>query len=447
MPMAVAGPHRPGQHLIQLIGRIQSQTRDGGVGPGEHGPQQRPVMFDEPQNRVPAEKIGGVSHDANQLITTLGQGEGEIKLDRSRLDVEITPIQTGQGRQLIEGVLENEEGLNQGVAGQIPGRLHGVDHRVERDFLVGERLEGGLAQLIQEGRKRWIIRKIGPDDQGVDEKADKRLQLGMVPVGDRHAHCQIILPRVSVQQGLKRRQGNHEERRLLLSRQTAQPRSEFGVQREWDVLPEIGLNGGTGMVGGEIEGGRQSLKLLSPIGQMRIQRALLQPITLPGGKVGILDAQLGNNGRFGGLFRPIECGQFPQHHAQRPAVCDDVMEGECQDMMFIGQAIALDSQQGRSIQPEGLPGQDFGKSPGFLRAARLVKRDAHSQFREDAGDRAFLRQGEDGAQALMAGDNAVERCFQRGQIQQPVQLQGDGDVVEAAVGFELLEKPEALLGE
>ena len=93
-----------------------------------------------------------------------------------------------------------------------------------------------------------------------------------------------------------------------------------------------------------------------------------------------------------------------------------------------------------------MAGQEFGQGTGFVQALSFVKGDGDLQFGEDAGDGLVAFQGEDGAQAFVTGDNAVEGPFQRGQVQGAAHVQGQGDIVEAAVGIELLQEPEALLG-
>ena len=114
--------------------------------------------------------------------------------------------------------------------------------------------------------------------------------------------------------------------------------------------------------------------------------------------------------------------------------------------MLLVQTITLRPQQRRPRETEGLSGQEFGEGAGRVQILRLIQRDVDPQFGEDAGDGPVILQGEYSAQALVAGDNVVERRFQSGQIQRPAQLQSNGDIVKTAVWLQLLEEPETLLG-
>ena len=56
-------------------------------------------------------------------------------------------------------------------------------------------------------------------------------------------------------------------------------------------------------------------------------------------------------------------------------------------------------------------------------------------------------ESEDGAQHLVALDDGVERLLEHVQVERAAVPERDLDVVERVAGAELLQEPEALLGE
>ena len=323
----------PCQHLGQFAVGVHGQAGDGNVGPGDDGLQQRPVVFDEALDGGFVEDVSGVAHDAHESVVGLGQGKGEIEFDRARFDIEIAPIEPLQGGDGVECVLEDEQSLNQRVAGEVTGGLEGFDHVIEGDLLMGEGFEDGLAGAPKKGCESGIVGEVGPHDQGVDKEADKGFQLGMVAVGAGDAHSQIVLHRVAMDEGLERGQGDHEQGGVVGLGEPLQAFGQGRVEVEGDVVAAEALEGRAGKVGGEVGSGRKPAQAISPIRQVGFQTSFLPTSLLPCCEIRILDGQFGQLGIVAREFGPIEFGQFPDHHAQGPAIGDDVVQGESEDVV------------------------------------------------------------------------------------------------------------------
>ena len=223
-------------------------------------------MLDETTDGRRAENVGSVTENARDFIIHLGQRKRQIELDRARFNIEIAPVQTGQGRQAIERILEDKQGLDQWIAGQITGRAQRLDDFVERCILMGEGLQRRLPGAVNKRGNGGIIRKISPHDQGVHEEADEGLKLWMIAVGDGGPHGQIILPGIAMEQRLERGQRHHEQRRIMLAGQTTQARGQVCIQCKGDVIPAVGLDERASIVGWDIERRRQPRQPFPPIG-------------------------------------------------------------------------------------------------------------------------------------------------------------------------------------
>src|SRR2546423_248962 len=90
-------------------------------------------------------------------------------------------------------VLQLEGDLKERVATEIARRLELLDQPLEGQVLVRVRCECRLAHARQQLAIRWIVRKIGAEDQRIDEKSDKPFQLGARATSNRHADSEVVL--------------------------------------------------------------------------------------------------------------------------------------------------------------------------------------------------------------------------------------------------------------
>ena len=175
---------------------------------------------------------------------------------------------------------------------------------------------------------------------------------------------------------------------------------------------------------------------------MRLERVRPEALLLPGRVIGILDGEIGQ----AGVGIEIKGLKLLQKHIHRPAVSDDVVQDDGQEVIVFAQLPGGETDQRPAGQVEGRPGQISGLSQCVVQPNRVAGFQADMQLGQDALAGLAVTIFEDGAQAGVAGDDAIERGFQTNAIQQPAQAHRGGDVIDGGIGIELMEKPEALLG-
>ncbi|CAM3772964.1 hypothetical protein COSO111634_25170 [Corallococcus soli] len=215
----------------------------------------------------------------------------------------------------------------------------------------------------------------------------------------------------------------------------------------------VGLDCGTGPVGGQLQHLGRVRELLTPVGELRFERLTLEPLALPGREVRVLQGQLGQRG--GQALREglVEGGHFAHQHAHGPAVGDDVVQVEHQHVLPFIELQQQRTQHGAVSQREGLADLGLDESAGFSLA--LVERQGtqvHALQGKGRGRRdhlegvaGFSREG--GAQHFVTAHEFREAARQGGRVQRAFQAQRRGHVVQRAVGDELIQEPQALLRE
>ena len=176
------------------------------------------------------------------------------------------------------------------VAGATP-RCELGDQFLERQLLVGVGVERRLAQLAEKVSEVVALREVTADHQGVDEKADQRLDLVPRTAGDRATHHHVALATQAVQKGQETRQERHVEGRTALSGQ--------GIQRFDQALRRLHPQPPAGLrshrrpraVARQVDHLGDTAQLLAPIVQLAFDFALGKPTPLPGRVIGVLDRQ------------------------------------------------------------------------------------------------------------------------------------------------------------
>ena len=198
---------------------------------------------------------------------------------------------------------------------------------------------------------------------------------------------------------------------------------------------------------------RHARKLPDPVVPQPIELLALQPLPLPGGKIGVLDRQLGQRRRPPRLERRIQHLQFPQQHGHRPAVIDHVVRADHRHMVVVREPEHRDPDQRAGLQVERPP-HLFGDplaQPGFAllrgQAAQIDPRKRARRSGLDYLDRAAVHVREPGPQGLVAAEDLVEGPFDDGDVQPALDPQGGIDGVRRPAALQLVEEPERFLGE
>jgi len=164
---------------------------------------------------------------------------------------------------------------------------------------------------------------------------------------------------------------------------------------------------------------------------MRIERFAGQPAALPAGVVGVLDRQLGQRRRPAGGEGRIERRQLAQADSHRPAIGDDVMQREHQQVVRLpterrsgrGQSQQRRTHQrsgGEVERPAGQPGAD---GAGLGLGSRLAERrqvDQREPQLEAGGDhrrRLAASHGVGGAQHVVTARDLVQAAREHPRIE------------------------------
>ena len=84
--------------------------------------------------------------------------------------------------------------------------------------------------------------------------------------------------------------------------------------------------------------GQRIAKLLAPVCELRNDVRMRLPVPLPVRKVRVLDRERRQGRRLPGGEGVIESGELLDEHAERPAVADDLVHGDQQEVLLLGQA-------------------------------------------------------------------------------------------------------------
>ena len=153
------------------------------------------------------------------------------------------------------------------------------------------RTQRRFTRLVEQDLKGGAAVDTVTQHLGVDEEADNAFDLDPVTIGDRNAHAYVILPGITLQQGLETSQQRHEKRGALALGLALQSRNKRGRQYKRMARRAIAGGGWPGMIGRELQYRMIVSQLGAPVGQLPVFLARFQPVALPYGIVGILDRQ------------------------------------------------------------------------------------------------------------------------------------------------------------
>ena len=193
-------------------------------------------------------------------------------------------------------------------------------------------------------------------------------------------------------------------------------------------------------------------QLVVPVLQGGVERRSREPCSLPCGVVRVLERQLrqglgegvrrhvGVRGR--GTVQEVE---LPLEDTHRPAVGDDVMDGDEQDMMVILGAEEAGSPQ-RSLREVERSAVSLGDGVGQTGPIRLhgCHGDRGRRVHNLAALPVHLREGR--PQRLVAALQRRQGPVERGDVQPAPDLEGESGVVVGAAGLHLVQQPQTLLG-
>ncbi|MNO72026.1 hypothetical protein D3C76_629590 [compost metagenome] len=411
-----------------------------------------------------AQQVSGHAGDARLVEQVAGVGEHRLDAGRRIGDVqaqvevrgEVVALAGAQahaadGAFLGQGELLGELHLAQRVMGEAAGHAQRLDQLIERQVLVDLRAQRGCLDLLQQRGEGLPRGDLATQHQGVDEQADQALDLGAGAPGHRHANAQVVLVAVAVQQRHVHGQHGHEQGGTVGAGQLAQRLAEVGVDAQRIARATVALLLRTRTVGGQAGQRMAVAQAFAPVGQLPLRLARRQVLALPGGEVGVLHRQ-GRQRRLAAFgMGGVEGGEVVQQHLHRPAIADDVVQYQ-QQLPTAAAEIHIEHAPQRTVAQvhrrlHGAAGQGV---EGFRRlgmAAQVMRLDTHRPRRMDVLHQPVVLLAEGGAQAFVARREVFEAALQGVVIDLAAQAELAAQMVGAAVGLQLGEEPQALLGE
>ncbi|KPB68911.1 Uncharacterized protein AC507_0392 [Pseudomonas syringae pv. maculicola] len=342
------------QGVLPLFNAQQRQVGDALIDVAAHAGQQVAPVPGHTLDGRGVEQVGGVGQRGSQAVLAFAGVQGQVELRGVLVRHLILQAQTGQLAGLVVAFALVVVGhLKQRAAAQVALRLQGFDQLLERQVLIGLGLHGGVFDLLQQVGHGGLRAELGLEHLGVDEEADQSLGFAAGAVGDRHANAYVGLAAVAVQQGLQRRQQEHEQGDALLPRQCLEAVQKRCVQFDIKSRAVVAAQRRAWSIGGQLQNRLLITQLLRPVSQLAFLLAHFQPVTLPDRVVGVLDRQrhpFGLASQCGGL---IALHQLVDHDRHRPAIGDDVVLGQYQYVFLLAQFKQPDAQQRPVLQIEG----------------------------------------------------------------------------------------------
>ncbi|RMS47551.1 hypothetical protein ALP66_05708 [Pseudomonas amygdali pv. photiniae] len=267
----------------------------------------------------------------------------------------IFQAQTGQFAGLVVAFALVVVGhLKQWAAAQIALRLQGFDQLFERQVLMGLGLHSRVFDLLQQPGHGGLRIEVGLEHLSVDKEADQPLGFAAGAVGDGHADAYIGLTAVAVQQGLQRRQQQHEQCDALLPRDLFQVVDQRWRQLDRQPRTGVALHDRARMIGGQFQNRLLFAQLLLPVIQLPRLFSGVHPVALPQRVVGVLHVQRDQHHLTALAVAFVQAHQFIDHDRHRPAIGDDVVLGQHQCVLLLAQFEQPDPQQRPVLQIEGL---------------------------------------------------------------------------------------------
>ncbi|MNK78603.1 hypothetical protein D3C87_982400 [compost metagenome] len=367
--------------------------------------------------------------------------------------VHLAGLQAADGARAFAGVLEREHRLV-GPRGLDLSRIAGLGHQaLERHLLVVHHRQQLLLHVAHEvgQRQRHVDRE--RDRQHVVEEAHDVFRLGLLAPAHRVRDDDGV---VAGRLGHRHRvdaEGQHAERHVHVARHLAQPLRALQV----DVDPvraalaalaraarHVGLWRPHGPGAGEPAAPERELLLAGRLGQPGLQP--LGVVAVGGGERG----QVVRTAAFGGV---VERAQLALHQVEGPAVPDQVMRHEQEDVLVVVELEQGRAHHRRAVDVERPVGQllhlldQLGLALVSGQAAQVDQRQGEFHRRCDRlnGPARVLVEADACAQRRLAADHFAQRAFEaRG-----VELAGEplrrGRVVDRTARVQLLHEADAFL--
>ena len=425
------------------------------LGIGGHPEGEGAEMVEEAADGDRVEEIGVVLQVAGEPFLFLDHVEGHLEPRGGVVDRQLRDGEPGDVERLARRVEEDEESLEDGRPGEVSLRVDLVDQLLERQILVGVGAERHLPLAGDELAEGGIAREVGAESERVGEKADDPLELGPGAIGDQGAERQVLLPRVVMEEGLPGGGQADVERPPLGLAEPGQRLDHRSLQKDRFGGAVVGAQSRPRTVRHEVEG-RGAGEALAPVGELALQHLARQPLALPEGKVQILDRQLGERRGLARCESAIERRQLGEEDPPRPAVVDDVVDVQKEQVLLLPGAEEESAEERSQSEIERAPGILVGETPGGRLALCFgkvgpVAEVGQGQLDEQPGGNELhglaVHRLEGRAERLVAGDDRLQGLAEDLRRQRTGDPEALRDVVLRALRLVLVQEPEPRLSE
>ncbi len=320
------------------------------------------------------EQRRGEIQRAADAFAGIGQIERQIELRRAVFQPGQFGLQPRQRNIAHRAILPGQHHLEQRGIAQMARRVNQLHHLLERQIAVFLRRQHRVADPFEQRRQIRIVAKIDAQRQRADEETDQRFGFQPAAVGLRRADHQLLLSGHARQHQAPGRQHRHKQRTAMLSAELTQRLRQLGVDRDRHFCAAERLYRRTRSVGRQRQQRRRIAQRFTPVLRLRRQPFRRQVATLPGGVIRVLQGRRRQRIGLAATESAVQRAQFAQQYAGRPAVGDDVMAGEQEQMFLIRQAEQRGAHQRPLRQIERLSGR--------LTAQRFSLRGVTSQIVE-----------------------------------------------------------------
>src|SRR5205085_12206118 len=302
--------------------------------------------------------------------------------------------------------------------------------------------------------ERQVAARLGAERDGVEEIADDPLKLRSPPkVGDS-ADDDILLARVTVEEGVIGGEQSHVERHAALPARGLELLGQ--LQRDVEGLHRSGMGRPRRprAVAQYLQLARGVGERLAPIIDLAADRGALQMRLLPHRIVAVLKRRCGEGGKLAAGERLVQLGKLGHDHpVDRDSVEDDVVESEIEAVIVLGEPDDAGAEEGRVGEVDRAAGvvasdlQGSGVALLLGEIADVVEREVDVAMLAHALDELALLLDESGAPGLVAAEDLVDRPTHGVGVEGAEAVDGDRLVVERNVGRHDRVKPDlALVG-
>lgn len=307
------------------------------------------------------------------------------------------------------------------------------DERLEGHVLVGERPQHELAHTLDEHAEARLAAQVAVERDRAREQADAARLAGAGARRRRRADEDLLLAAVAREQHVE----GGEHRRVLRGARGAGELADPARERARHLAAQggaaIARHRGPGQVGREIEHERHVREPRGPRLDARGERRVVPLRALAAGVLGVLQRRLPELRFRARGERAVELAELADDHHVRPAVADDVVEDELEDVIVLAEPEQPGRHQRSASQVERrareLVDDPLRRARRVLLAAQVDDLQSRGRRRRDERHRDPVALRERRPQALVAAHELAERAVERSGVERAAHAEAERHVV------------------